>query len=184
MQWLTLKFMGAGFRSASHKSHLSWLKSTATGISEERYDDLEDELEDADADECGITSELHVHINGQKIANPYEGHFGVEDAKDVRSYRLGEPGKYYYVKIMEESGLWLKAQSNETFDSEKLQIEIFDYVLPDKVTIRLAEPSYNGSRDNFGFTDVNVQEDYVIYPDSGRHEIKLLADDVRFGDAI
>jgi hypothetical protein len=65
---------------------------------------------------------------------------------------------------------------NELFDPEKLDISISDNVLPDKETIRLASPSYRGTLDNFGFTNVNVQEDYVIYPDRSRHEIELLDD--------
>lgn len=157
---------------------------TKTGITYEKFDELEmNELKDTDEDECGITSDLEIQVDDQKIANPYEGLFGIEH-KEAHSFQIGEPGKYYFVEITWEKGLWLKAQTNEAFDPEKLQIEIFDYVLPDKETIRLAEPSYNGTRDNFGFTDVNVQEDFVIYPDGSRHEIELLEDDVRFGDAV
>jgi len=97
--------------------------------------------------------------------------------KDVHSYQHGKLGKYYYVNITGEKGLWLNVQTREAFDPEKLQIEIFDYVLPDNETTRLAEPSYNGTRDNFGHTDVNVQEDYVLYPDGSRHEIEILDDE-------
>jgi len=91
--------------------------------------------------------------------------------------RIGEPGKCYYVKMMEEKGLWLTRQTKEPSDPEKLQIEIFDYVLPDKETIRLDQPSYGGTGDNFGYTNVKVQEDYVICSDGSRHDIRILDDE-------
>jgi hypothetical protein len=68
--------------------------------------------------------------------------------------------------------LWLKAQTDQAFDPEKLKIEIFDYDLPNDDTIRLAEPSYYG-RGEFGFTDVNVQGHYAIFPDGSRHDIEM-----------
>jgi hypothetical protein len=148
---------------------------TETGITDENFDELEiNELEDTDEDECGITLNLEVHVDSEKIANPYEGFSGIEQAKDVRSYQLGQAGKCYYVKMMEEDGLWLTLEINKPFDPEKLQIEIFDYVLPDKSTIRLAEPSYAGTGDNFGFTDVKVQDHCVICADGSRHDIEFL----------
>jgi hypothetical protein len=95
----------------------------------------------------------------------------------VRPFKLGEPGKCYYVKMMEEDGLWLTREISEPFDPEKLEIEVFDYVLPDKSTIRLAEPSYGGTGDNFGFTDVKVQEHCVICADGVRRDIEILDDE-------
>jgi hypothetical protein len=97
---------------------------TETGLSYDDFDELEmNELEDTDEDECGITLNLEVHVDGEKIANPYEGFSGIEQAKNVRPFKLGHPGKYYYVNIMEENGLWLKAEMNEPFDPKKLQID-------------------------------------------------------------
>jgi hypothetical protein len=78
--------------------------------------------------------------------------------------------------MMEENGLWLTREIDEPFDPEKLEIEIFDYVLPDKTTIRLAQPSYGGTGDNFGHTEVDVTENYVIY-DGSRHDIRILDDE-------
>ena len=147
---------------------------TQTGVTEEQYDGLEDELEIFGDDASGIGSDLEVHVDGQKIASPYQGHSGIEQAKDVRSYQLGEPGKCYYVNMMEENGLWLTREISEPFDPNKLEIEIFDYVLPDKSTIRLAHPSYGGTGDNFGFTDVKVQDDFVISSDGVRLDIRIL----------
>jgi hypothetical protein len=79
------------------------------------------------------------------------------------------------VNITGEKGAWLEAQTNEPFDPEKLQIEIFDYVLPDNETLRLAAPSYDG-KEAFGFTDVNVQGHYVIYPDGSRDQFRSAAE--------
>ena len=117
-----------------------------------------------------------MHVDGEKVANPYEGHSGIVNASNVRSSQLGEPGKYYFLSITEEKGIWLKAETSEAFNPEKLQIEIFDYVLADKETVRLAEPSYAGIGE-FGFTNVNVREEFVIYPDGSRREIELLEDE-------
>jgi hypothetical protein len=135
------------------------------------------ELEDTDEDECGITLNLELHVDRKKIANPYEGFSGIEQAKNVGSFQIGEAGKCYYVKMMEEDGLWLTLEINKPFDPEKLQIEVFGYVLPDKSTIRLARPSYRGTWDNFGYTNVKVNEDFVIYPDGSRHDIRILDDE-------
>ena len=47
---------------------------TETGIANEDFDELElNELEDTDEDESGITLNLEVHVDGQKIANPMRG---------------------------------------------------------------------------------------------------------------
>jgi hypothetical protein len=57
---------------------------TETGITDENFDELEmNELEDTDEDECGITLNLEEHVDGEKIANPYEADSGIEDAKQT-----------------------------------------------------------------------------------------------------
>lgn len=97
---------------------------TETGVTDENFDELELELEDTDEDECGITCGLEIHVDGQKIANAYEGDSGIED-KEAHSFQIGEARQ---MQLREnDGGEWALANKKSTSPLIlRSLIEIFD----------------------------------------------------------
>jgi hypothetical protein len=143
---------------------------TKSGVSLDRFAEIR---QGEDTYAAGISSELEVFVDGEKISVQSDDGEGASVATPI----MLEAGKYYLVVQETAEGRWLDIQTEGPFDPAKLSANVGTYVLADGATITLTEVDYDSSS-ALGGTEVVGEDATVIFPDGSSEDVVLIDDEV------
>jgi hypothetical protein len=143
---------------------------TNSGVSLDRFAEIR---RGEDTHAAGISSEMEVFVDGEKISVQSDD----DEATSASVPVVLEAGKFYLVVQETAEGRWLDIETEGPFDPAKLSANVGTYVLADGASITLTEVDYDSSS-ALGGTEVVGEDATVIFPDGSSHDVVLIDDEV------
>lgn len=134
-------------------------------------DTIEDLLDSSDTESGPINGYCELYVDGEQIQA-----IELPETDEIDNPLSRIEADYFLIKDVAGKGYW-KQQEIENFDKDKLEFSLRRIGLPNGVINDYIDVYYDGEMIEFGFTEPNYEDIYILDKEGNRYEINMEEED-------